>query len=164
MTTMSKLADKIIAVAEKEIGVHEIDGSNCGVRVDEYKSATNLPPHESWPWCSAFVCWVVKQAMEGGTYTFKRPTTAGAWDLERWSKEQDSSTQTKRDPGSDIQPGDIVIYKFSHVGIAQSHPDPSGNFRAVEGNTDGAGGREGGTVLLKTRHISKVKTRIRFTV
>jgi hypothetical protein len=159
-----KLADKILDYAEKEIGVHEIDGTNCGPRVDEYKAATNLPPHEAWPWCAAFVDWCVKQAMEGGAYTFKRPTTAGAWDLERWSKEQDRSTWTRRNPGDDIQPGDIVIYKFSHVGIAQSHPNEKGNFRAVEGNTDGEGGREGGTVLLKTRNISKVKTRIRFTV
>lgn len=163
MTTM-KLADKIVELAENEIGVHEIDGTNCGPRVNEYKAATNLPPNESWPWCAAFVAWLVRESMKGGTYTFKRPTTAGAWDLERWSKEQDNSTQTKRDPGSDIRPGDIVIYKFSHVGIAQSAPNADGYFRAIEGNTDGAGGREGGTVLLKTRHISKVKTRIRFTV
>lgn len=161
---MSKLADKIIAIAEKEIGVSEVGTSNCGPRVDEYKAATNLPPHESWPWCAAFVDWCVREAMEGGTYTFKRPTTAGAWDLERWSREQDESTQTKRDPGSDIKPGDIVIYRFSHVGIAYSSPNADGYFRAVEGNTNDAGSREGGSVLLKVRNINKVKARIRFTV
>lgn len=161
---MSKLADKIIAIAEKEIGVSEVGTSNCGPRVDEYKAATNLPPHESWPWCAAFVDWCVREAMKGGTYTFKRPTTAGAWDLERWSREQDESTQTKRDPGSDIKPGDIVIYRFSHVGIAHSSPNADGYFRAVEGNTNDAGSREGGSVLLKVRNINKVKARIRFTV
>lgn len=161
---MNKLADKIIAIAEKEIGTHEIGTSNCGPRVDEYKSATNLPPHESWPWCAAFVDWCVREAMKGGTYTFKRPTTAGAWDLERWSLEQDASTHTKRNPGNDIQPGDIVIYRFSHVGIAQSSPNSDGYFRAIEGNTNDLGSREGGSVLLKVRNTSKVKTRIRFTV
>lgn len=161
---MSKLAEKIVAIAKKEIGVHEIGDTNCGVRVNEYKSATNLPPTEAWPWCAAFVDWVVKQAMEGGTYTFKRPTTAGAWDLERWSKEQDSSTQTRRNPQRDIKEGDIVIYTFSHVGFAESSPNKDGFFQAIEGNTDGAGGREGGSVLQKTRNVSRVKTRIRFTV
>ncbi len=159
-----KLAEKIVAIAKKEVGTEEVNGTNKGPRVDEYKSATNLPPHESWPWCSAFICWVVKQAMAGGTYTFKRPTTAGAWDLERWSLEQDNSTQTRKSPGSDIQAGDIVIYKFSHVGFAISAPDEDGFFHACEGNTDGQGSREGGAVLVKKQHISKVKTRIRFTV
>jgi hypothetical protein len=161
---MSDLANKIIAIAEKEIGVHEIDGTNCGPRVNEYKAATNLPADESWPWCAAYVCFCVREAMKGGSYTFKRPTTAGAWDLERWSKEQDRSTWTRRNPGDDIQPGDIVIYKFSHVGIAQTAPNSKGLFRACEGNTDGEGSREGGAVMIKTRSILKVKTRIRFTV
>jgi hypothetical protein len=35
---------------------------------------------------------------------------------------------------------------------------------AIEGNTDGAGSREGGSVLRKSRNISQVKARIRFTV
>jgi hypothetical protein len=159
-----KLAEKIVAIAEKEIGVHEIDGTNCGPRVNEYKAATYLPPDQPWPWCAAFVCWIVREAMKGQTYTFKRPTTAGAWDLERWSREQDASTQTRRNPQRDIQPGDIVIYKFSHVGFAASTVDANGNFKAIEGNTDGEGSREGGAVLRKVRNVSKVKTRIRFTV
>lgn len=158
-----KLAEKIVTIAQKELGVSEVDGTNCGPRVNEYKAATYLPPDQPWPWCAAFVCWVVREAMKGGTYTFKRPTTAGAWDLERWSLAQDASTQTRRNPQRDIQPGDIVIYKFSHVGFAASGVDAKGNFKAYEGNTDGDGSREGGAVLRKTRNVSKVKTRIRFT-
>ena len=159
-----KLAEKIVAIAEKELGVSEVDGTNCGPRVNEYKAATYLPPDQPWPWCAAFVAWIVREAMKGGSYTFKRPTTAGAWDLERWSLAQDASTQTRRNPQRDIQPGDIVIYKFSHVGFAASTVDANGNFSAYEGNTDGEGSREGGAVLRKVRNVSKVKTRIRFTV
>lgn len=159
-----KLADKIVELAEKEIGVHEIDGTNCGPRVNEYKAATNLPPNENWPWCAAFVDWLVREAMKGGTYTFKRPTTAGAWDLERWSKEQDNSTQTKRDPGSDIKAGDIVIFRFSHVGIATGSPDKNGFVPTCEGNSNAAGSRDGGSVVARKRHISSIRTRIRFTV
>lgn len=158
------LAQKIVAIAKKEVGVEEIDGTNCGPRVNEYKSATNLPPNESWPWCAAFVDWVVREAMRGREYTFKRPTTAGAWDLENWSLRQDNSTQTRKRPENDIKPGDIVIFTFSHVGFAVSEPDSDGYVVTVEGNTDKAGSREGGGVFQKLRHISKVRSRIRFMV
>lgn len=165
---MSRLADELVKVARAEIGVEEIDGSNCGPRVDDYKAATNLPPHEAWPWCAAFVCWCVREAAKAAgvkfTPTFRLPTTAGAWALEAWSLAQDNSTWTKKWPGNDIQPGDIIVYSFSHCGIAASAPTPDGTFTAVEGNTDHAGSREGGAVWLKARRISKVRSRIRFRV
>jgi len=160
------LAEAIIKVAAKEIGVEEIAGSNRGPRVDEYKGATNLPPHESWPWCAAFVCWCVREAMRlaGGNYTFTRPTTAGAWDFERWSLAQDDSTETRKPHHGDIRPGDIVIFAFSHIGIAVDWPDKKGFVRTIEGNTDTAGSREGGGVYRKARPLSKIRSRIRFTV
>jgi len=159
-----KLADKLVSLARNEIGVEEVDGSNCGVRVDTYKSATNLPPHEAWPWCAAFVCWLVREAIRtDGPYTFARPTTAGAWDFENWSKKQDNSTHTLRTPGNDIKAGDIVIFKFSHIGICVRGAE-AGRIRTVEGNTDAAGSREGGGVFEKSRALDSIKTRIRFTV
>lgn len=156
----------LAAIARAEIGVEEVNGTNCGPRVNQYKAATNLPPEEPWPWCAAFVCWVVREALKKcgirETKTFKRPTTAGAWALINWSWEQDKTTWTKRNPGNDIQPGDIIIYKFSHCGIADGAPNAQGYFRCIEGNTNDSGDREGGAVLSKTRHISQVRARIRF--
>lgn len=159
-----KLAEKLVALAKKEVGVEEIDGTNCGPRVNVYKSATNLPPNEAWPWCAAFICWLVQQAMIGGTYTFKRPTTAGAWDFENWSLKQDNSTQTKKPTRGDILPGDIVIFTFSHIGLATTKPDENGIIGTVEGNTDSSGSREGGGVYAKRRKLSQIRSRIRFTV
>jgi hypothetical protein len=112
------LAQKLVALAKKEVGVQEIDGSNCGPRVNEYKAATTLTPTAAWPWCAAFVCWLVREAMKGGSYTFKRPTTAAAWGFEAWSLAQDSSTETKKPHGGDIKAGDIVVFTFSHIGLA----------------------------------------------
>lgn len=161
---MKTLAEKLVALAQPEIGVEEVDGTNCGVRVDAYKSATNLPPHEAWPWCAAFIDWLVREAMrDGGPYTFARPTTAGAWDLENWSLKQDDSTHTLRNPGRNIAPGDIVIFKFPHVGLAVGAPDGE-TVETIEGNTDAEGSREGGGVFRKRRKLSQIKTRIRFTV
>jgi hypothetical protein len=70
----------------------------------------------------------------------------------------------RRSPGKDIIAGDIVVFTFSHIGIAVSSPDKNGNVATVEGNTDSAGSREGGGVYLKTRHLSKIRSRIRFNV
>lgn len=164
----AKLPAEIIRLARREIGVEEINGTNCGPRVDEYKAATWLDPKKGWPWCAAFVCWLVREALkETGvkeTKTFKRPRTAGAWDLENWSLAQDSSTWTRKPHKGDIQAGDIVIFTFSHVGIAESAPDKNGMVTTIEGNTDGAGSREGGAVLRKRRRLDQVRSRIRFRV
>lgn len=163
-----KLAAKIVELARLEIGVEEVSGSNCGPRVNQYKGATNLPPAESWPWCAAFVCWLVRESLqvtgvkESGT--FKRPRTASAWGFEAWSLAQDSTTQTRKPHRGDIQAGDIVIFKFSHIGIAESAPDKNGNLTTIEGNTDGAGSREGGAVLRKKRRVDQIRSRIRFTI
>ena len=166
--TQTALQREIVNVASGEIGVTEVNGSNCGPRVDQYKAATWLNPKRGWPWCAAFVCWVVREAaaLSGVqfTRTFKRPRTAGAWDMENWSLAQDRSTWTKKPHRKDIQPGDIVVFTFSHIGFAVSAPDANGYVTTAEGNTDKRGSREGGGVFRKRRHISKIRSRIRFRV
>ena len=159
-----KLFEKILNLAKKEIGVEEIDGTNCGVRVNEYKSATSLDPKESWPWCAAFICWLFRESMKNGKYTFTRPTTAGAWNFENWCLKQDRSVLLKKPHNNNITAGDIVIFKFSHIGIAISCPDENGYINTIEGNTDGEGSREGGAVLQKRRKVSSIRSVIKITV
>jgi hypothetical protein len=161
-----KLAQRLVELAKKEVGVEEIGGTNCGPRVNEYKAATWLPPDQAWPWCAAFIDWLVMKAMaeSGKQFTFERPRTAGAWDLENWSMKQDGSTWTKLNPqAGDIAPGDIVIFTFSHVGLAIDAP-ARGMVETIEGNTDGNGSRDGGGVWKKQRKLSLIRSRIRFTV
>ena len=162
-----KLAERLVELAKKEVGVEEIGGTNCGPRVNEYKAATWLPADQAWPWCAAFIDWLVMRAMEeesGRKFTFERPRTAGAWDLENWSMKQDGSTWTKLNPqASDIVAGDIVIFTFSHVGLAIDSP-AKGLVQTVEGNSNAQGSREGGGVWKQTRKLSQIRSRIRFTV
>lgn len=162
----AKLPTAICEAAAREVGVEELHGSNSGPRVMAYQAATDLGG-TGWPWCAAFVCFVVREAMRNTgtteTATFHRPTTPGAWALIPWSLEQDDSTSTLRSPGDDIRPGDILVYTFSHVGIAVEAPE-HGYVATIEGNTDGEGSREGGAVLHKRRRLAQVKARIRFTV
>jgi len=158
------LVKKIIALAREEVGVREIGETNCGKRVNEYKGATYLDNTQSWPWCAAFICWLFREAMKGGNYTFKRPTTASAWALENWAEDQDLSIRIKKPHNGDIVAGDIIIFTFSHIGLAISAPDKNGMVQTIEGNTDDAGSREGGGVYLKERHISKIRSRLRLCV
>lgn len=164
-----KLPPLIAETAARQVGIREHPmNSNCGPEVNAFKAATNLPPTEPWPWCAAFVDWVVRAAMEHEgfkeTATFKRPKTAGAWDLINWALAQDNTVRTLRNPGKDIQAGDIIVYNFSHCGIAVGEPNKTGYFVAVEGNTDEAGSREGGGVYRKLRSASLVRARLRFTI
>lgn len=163
-----KLPAAIVEVAQEEIGVREIGNSNKGPRVDEYKAATSLSPHDGWAWCAAFVCFVVREAASRAgakfTPTFQRPTTPRAWGFELWSLAQDNSTWTRKPAGKDIEPGDIVVFNKSHIGIAVSKPDTDGHLWTIEGNTNEAGSREGVAVMKKRRHVSAFRSRIRFMV
>ena len=165
------LPERVASIAESKIGLKESPaGSNRGPEIQEFFSADSYDPNgpapgdDGYAWCAAFVDRIVQLAMEGRKWTFQRPTTPGAWDLERWSMEQDDSTWTKKRPGSDIARGDIVIFRISHVGIATGPPDADGYVPTVEGNTNSAGQREGIKVMAKRRHISEIRTRIRFRV
>lgn len=154
------LAQKLVELAKKEIGVEEVNGTNCGKRVNEYKSATTLDPKQGWPWCAAFICWLMREAMKDSSYTFKRPTTASAWGFEGWASKENSKVQLKKPHKNDIKPGDIVMFTFSHIGLAISEPE-DGYVDTIEGNTDGQGSREGGAVLKKKRKLSSIRSRIR---
>ena len=165
---MSLFIDNLIAIAEAELGVKEVGTSNRGPRVDDYQRATWLEQKDWGAWCAAFVCFCVRDALAKSklkeTAGFKRPRTAGAFDFERWSLAQDSSTQTRKPAGSDIKRGDLVIWSFSHISIALGPPDKRGNIITLDGNSNARGSRTGGMVCIVTRHISKVRSRIRFTI
>jgi len=156
------IPQKMVLLAREEIGVSEVDGSNCGPRVDEYKAATWLDSSKGWPWCAAFICWLLREAIKEEGVSFKRPQTAGAWDFENWAKKEVANDIDLRKPtNEDIKAGDIVIFTFSHIGLAVKDIDSSGYVMTIEGNTNGAGSREGGSVLEKKRHVSKIRSRIR---
>lgn len=63
-------------------------------------------------------------------------------------------------PATEVLYGDIVIYSFSHIGIASSGTR-GGNFWNVEGNTDASGRREGDGTYLRRRPLSSVRSVIR---
>lgn len=165
---MSLFIENLISIAEAELGVKEVGTSNRGPRVDDYQRATWLEQKDWGAWCASFVCFCVREALKQSgikeTKGFKRPRTAGAFDFERWSLAQDSSTQTRKPAGSDIKRGDLIIWSFSHISIALGSPDRKGNLLTIDGNSNARGSRTGGMVCTVTRNISLVRSRIRFTI
>ncbi len=100
-------------------------------------------------WCAIWVSWVL---WHSGT-PINITTTKGfasVWLGEVWAKKH-GKWKT-----SNPQPGDIVIYKFSHTGIVES-VRPDGKVVALEGNTDVAGGGSGGRVMRQVRATSLIK-------
>lgn len=156
------IAERIAKIAESQVGVRETK-TNGGKQIVEYQRATWLPP-APWAWCAAFVCWCVRDAMGAEQYTFPRPETAGAWDFEKWCKSVDNSVKLRKPHNDDIRRGDIVIFTFSHIGIAVADIDKDGIVQTVEGNTNAEGSREGDGVYRKRRHSSKIRSVIRFMV
>lgn len=63
----------------------------------------------------------------------------------------------------DPEPGDVVVYNFSHIGIVESF-DGKGTITAIEGNTDDSGSREGVKVARKKRPIRIVSRFLRAPV
>jgi len=100
--------------------------------------------------------------VEGEEFTWKRPRTAGAWDFERWANAQKGKgvKLIKNPKAKDFQVGDIVVFKFSHIGLCVGESDDN-TIPTIEGNTDDSGSREGGGVYEKVRSINKVRSIIR---
>jgi hypothetical protein len=164
--TSSLLAQELVNLATKEIGVKEVPlYSNRGPRVDTYRAATWLALGNGWNWCAAFICWLMREAMAEDSFSFLRPQTAGAWDFERWAREQECGVSMKKPHNNDIKAGDIVVYTWQHIGLATSAPDTSGNINTIEGNTyvDGSADRRGVGVYAKKRKLSDIRSRIRIT-
>ena len=156
-TDQIDLAAALVAILKSEVGVREVPAnSNRGNRVEQYQAATWLTG-SGWPWCAAFICWGIRELEKTHPLPFKRPQTAGAWDFENWAK---SEGVRRFKPRQKIKAGDIVIFTFSHIGLA-IEDEKGGVVRTVEGNTDLSGSREGGGVYIKARPVSSIRSHIR---
>lgn len=151
-------AEEFAKIAESQVGEKEV-GNNGGKAVRKYQAASWLSPG-AWPWCAAFVCWCFREALKKEPLVILRPRTAGAWDFENWARKEGAEL-IKPAHKSRVRRGDIVVFTFSHIGIAVEDEDELGNVKTVEGNTNAAGSREGDGVYRKTRNKSKIRSIIR---
>lgn len=159
---------EIAKTALGEVGVLEVGGNNKGPRVLEYQRATWLTP-APWPWCAAFVCWVIREwaprrisFRSQAAFNQWRPRTAGAIDFENWAKDRGARVLASHEAA---EAGDIVTFKFGHVGIVVADAAESANgIRTVEGNTGPEGLRDsdsGDGVFAKVRPRDVIRKFIR---
>lgn len=164
------LPELIAQIAESQIGVREGKLNNSGPKIEEYQRATWLAVGR-WAWCAAFICWVIFQAIKThGPVKWKRPQTAGAYDLENWARGGYDPECKKlwRVLDPQVTPpkrGDIVTFTWSHVGVVTGW---DGNLcSTVEGNTGAvltgtSDNQNGDGVFAKKHPRKKLRALIRY--
>ncbi len=130
----SAVGQRMVQLAQQEIGVSETGGNNESSRIKEYRTATAGAENTPGPWCAYFVSWLAKSAGApigaGGNGTGYVPT------LEAWGKQENRFTAHGQGQPS---PGDIVIFDWGgagtadHTGIVES-VDADGTVHTIEGN------------------------------
>lgn len=155
----SSMVDAFIAIARAEVGVREEGGNNRGRRVQQYQNGASWLGGTGWAWCAAFVCWCFDELAERFTLPFSTPEGAGAFWFEDWAKQQGLAILK---PDAVIRKGDLIIYEYSHIGIAVSD-EKAGKFQVVEGNTNDGSSRDGDGVFekTKTKRTAQIRTIIR---
>lgn len=148
----------LVESAVSFLGVREV-GTNGGKQVRLFQSATSLKPGD-WPWCAAFVCFCYREAAArfcpGALPT--RPVTPRAFGFESWGK--DHALFLSRP--SSVRQGDILVFSFSHVGIATASFSLSSPYvLSVEGNTNSKGHRDGDGVFIRNRSFSSIRSIVR---
>lgn len=159
----SGLLGELAEIAATQIGTQEdAKHTNRGAAILKYQQATNLGG-QGWPWCAAFVDWCLQEFLARhisyAEHGLKRSQTAAAFGLIEWAKDQ--KLELFNGVYQAPQPGDIVVYKFSHCGIVADVNPQDRYFHAIEGNTNDAGSRDGYTVARKRRDYGQVRQFIR---
>jgi hypothetical protein len=165
------MIDKLVEIAQNEVGVREVGGNNRGDRIREYQASTDLAP-AAWPWCAAYIDWCIKEwlkdsqvtkwlNLQRSTHEEWRPKTALAYGLTAWARKRPNTTKifTEKDRA---KLGDIVTFDFSHVGFVVE--DTGKEIVTLEGNTGQKGLRDSETgdgVWRKVRKKTLVKDLIR---
>lgn len=160
---MSSFAKEMVNIAKSQIGVVELPrNSNTGPEVEGLYQRSTWLNGTGFAWCAAFICYLFKEASKKPNmeYSFKLPKTAGAYDFENWARNNSNYVEILSPPFTNIIPGDIIIFNFSHIGISID-VSKFGSVSTVEGNTNSSGSREGDGVYQKNRKFSLIKKVLR---
>jgi peptidoglycan hydrolase-like protein with peptidoglycan-binding domain len=132
---------------------------NQGPEIKKFWSATTYPDgyENREPYCAAFMCWLVREAVGGRTVPFSLPRSPLAYDFEKWATANAAKgvSFTTAPKAGDI----FTLATASHVGLVVGVDGSS--IITIEANTDGSGSREGDGVYKRTRSISSVRKFIR---
>lgn len=133
-----------LAIAQAELGVHEVRGARHEARVLQYHQATSLRARDDeTSWCSSFVNWTMQQAGVRGT------GSAAARSWLQWGR---AVTQD----AAHVRPGDVIVFPRGnnpaqgHVAIVAEVLD-GGRVKVIGGNQSVRGeGYDGVTYAERT--------------
>ena len=140
-------ADKVLSIARGELGVKESPAGSNNVKYNTWYYGREVSGN--YPWCMAFVQWVMARAgVEVPVRTAScRTLMTHAKRLGQWVTEG-------------YKPGDVVIYDFpggaatDHTGIVERVYEDG--VVAIEGNTSVSNASNGGEVRRMMRDVSLV--------
>ena len=142
----------MLTYAKSHLGEHpvEVGGPNRGPWVRLYTGGNE---GDNWPWCAAFVTFILRQASELMRTPMPIAGSVGCDQLASQAKAADIFLDEHRAP-NELRPGSLFLVRksptdWTHTGIvAEVHPE---FFRTIEGNTNDDGVREGYEVCTLTR-------------
>jgi len=148
------LGQIVIAYAEQHLRQHprEVGGQNKGPWIRLYMEGNEGP---AFPWCTGFVCFILKQACESLSIPFPIKTSVSCDSLAASAKEKgiflkESEIVNK----TQITPGSFFLTRktptdWVHTGIVIRAEGEV--FHTIEGNTNDNGSREGYEVCKRIR-------------
>lgn len=170
---MNQSIEKLLVIAQGEVGTREGPINNTGTHIVEYQGATWLAPG-AWPWCAAFTSWVMREWLENdevrkalnlGSFSQAekwRCRDASAFGWEKWAKQRGLQLLPETELA---RAGDFVVFDFSHIGLViEDQKSISDKIKTIEGNTNGKGtadSESGDGVWQKDRVPSLVKSYVR---
>lgn len=157
----STIANKLVELAKTQVGIRETS-RNQGKGIEKYWSATTYPTgyKNREPYCAAFICWLVKEAVKGTKVPFSLLRSPVAYDSEKWARANAERGVKLLSNKSAPLPGDIfTLSAASHVGLVIKNNGKT--VTTIEGNTDRSGSREGDGVYQRTRSVSSIRKLIR---
>ena len=153
------LAKAIYYFAESHLIQHprEVGGQNRGPWVRLY---TGGKEGTAWPWCAAFVTYIIKQAAAACNVKSPIPGSFSCDELAKQAYPKARLFPQGKTAGYAISAGDLFLIPkpgggYQHTGIVTAVEPGRGTFWTIEGNTNDDGSREGYEVCKRVRLISK---------
>lgn len=142
-----------LEIAQSLIGTEE-ESRNRGRVIDTFWKDTNYTNGyiNREPWCAAFVCYCVAEAVRSGWKMLSKfpPKDAAVRYFLKWAEGR-KGVKVFRPSEEKPIPGDIVVFlpKLSHIGFVEKVEGDT--LICIEGNTDDQGSREGTKVARRRR-------------
>ena len=141
-------SQKLIAEAEKHLQVREATGNNDGVWVEKFLASTGLG--KGYAWCAAYQTYIHRET------GLKSPKSARVVDWFKtpvWER-KNNSYQPEAEPGMVGALYYPQLKRYGHILLIVGQD--KNNYYTIEGNTNGAGSREGDGVYKKIRSKSSI--------